>query len=180
MIKTQNKKIKIVKDEYIAVTQKNKRYKMNSLFSEDLKINNKKADIKIFESEDGFTYLVWKNRKYQAEITDKSQNKYTVLLNGVSYWFSVESPISYKRKKYLDKHKEKSKTEAIIAPMPGKIVDLLVEENAEIKEGEPILILEAMKMQNEISSHVTGKIKKILVKQNDSVAKDEVLLEIEK
>jgi biotin carboxyl carrier protein len=64
--------------------------------------------------------------------------------------------------------------------MPGKIVDLLVEENAEIKEGDPILILEAMKMQNEISSHVTGKIKKILVKQNDSVAKDEVLLEIEK
>jgi hypothetical protein len=106
MIKAQNKKVKILKDEYIAVTQKNKRYKMNSLFSEDLKINNKKADIKIFESEDGFTYLVWKNRKYQAEITDKSQNKYTVLLNGVSYWFSVESPISYKRKKYLEGKKQ--------------------------------------------------------------------------
>ena len=175
-----NKKSKIVKDEYIAVTHKHKRYKINSLFSEDLKINNKKADIKIFENEEGFTYLVWKNKKFLAEIIDKNQNKYTVLLNGVSYSFSIESPISYRRKRYLDKHKEKSKIEKIIAPMPGKIVDLLVEENAEIKEGEPILILEAMKMQNEISSHVTGKIKKILVKQNDSVAKDEVLLEIEK
>lgn len=179
-MKLNTKKSKIVKDEFIAVSQNNKRYKINSLFSEDLKINNKKADIKIFENEEGFTYLVWKNRKYQAEITEKNQNKYTVLLNGISYSFSIESPISYKRKKYLEKQKEKSKTEAIIAPMPGKIVDLLVEENTEIKEGEPILILEAMKMQNEINSHVTGKIKKILVKQNDSVAKDEVLLEIEK
>ncbi len=179
-MKLNTKKSKVVKDEFIAVTQHNKRYRINSLFSENLKINNKKADIKIFENEEGFTYLVWKNRKYQAEITEKNQNKYTVLLNGISYSFSIESPISYKRKKYLEKHKEKSKTETIIAPMPGKIVDLLVEENTEIKEGEPILILEAMKMQNEINSHVAGKIKKILVKQNDSVAKDEVLLEIEK
>ncbi len=179
-MKSKDKKNKIARDEYIAVTKKNKRYKINSLFSENLRINNKKADIKIFENEEGFTYLVWKNKKYQAEITEKNQNRYTVLLNGNSYSFSIESPISYKRKKYLEKHKEKSKTEAIIAPMPGKIVDLLVEENTEIKEGEPILILEAMKMQNEINSHVTGKVKKILVKQNDSVAKDEVLLEIER
>jgi pyruvate carboxylase subunit B len=64
--------------------------------------------------------------------------------------------------------------------MPGKIIELLVEENAEIKEGEPIVILEAMKMQNEINSHVAGKVKKIHVKQFDSVAKDELIIEIER
>lgn len=179
-MKLYSKKRKNSAEEYIAVSQSNKRYKIDNPFSEEPKINSKKADIKIFESEEGFTYLVWKNKKYLAEIVEKNQNKYTVLLNGVSYSFSIESPISYKRKKYLEKNKTKSKTEAIIAPMPGKIIDLLVEENTEIKEGEPIMILEAMKMQNEINSHVTGKVKKILVKQNDSVAKNEVLLEIEK
>ena len=179
-MKLYSKKSKNIGEEYIAVTQKNKRFIINNPFSEEPKINNKKADIKIFESEEGFTYLVWKNKKYLAEIIEKNQNKYTVLLNGVSYSFSIESPISYKRKKYLEKHKTKSKTEIIVAPMPGKILELLVEENAEIKEGEPIIILEAMKMQNEINSHVSGRITKILVKQNDSVAKNEVLLEIEK
>ena len=179
-MKIYGKKNKIADDEFIAVSQGKKRYKIINPFCEEPKINNKKADIKIFESEEGFTYLVWKNKKYSAEIIEKNQNKYTVLLNGVSYSFSIESPISYKRKKYLDKHSTKSKTEPIVAPMPGKIIDLLVEENAEVKEGEPILILEAMKMQNEINSHVAGRIKKILVKQNDSVSKDEVLLEIEK
>jgi len=167
-------------NEYIAVSQKDKKYKILNPFSEEIIINSKKTDIKIFESDDGFTYLVYKNKKYLVEITEKNQNKYTVMINGVSYYFTVESPISYLRKKYLAKHQIKNKIEQIIAPMPGKILELLVEENAEIKEGEPIVILEAMKMQNEISSHVSGKVKKIHVKQNDSVAKDELIVEIER
>lgn len=166
--------------EYIAVTQKDKKYKIQNPFSEEITINSKKVDIKIIESKDGITYLIFKNKKYLVEITEKNQNKYTVMINGVSYSFTVESPISYQRKKYLDKQQKESKTEFISAPMPGKIVELLVEENTEIKEGEPILILEAMKMQNEISSHVTGKVKKILVKPNDSVAKNEIIVEIER
>ncbi len=64
--------------------------------------------------------------------------------------------------------------------MPGKIVDILVEEGSEVKEGEPIIILEAMKMQNEISSHVTGTVQSVAVKKNDSVMKDDVLIDIQK
>lgn len=166
--------------EYIAVTPGNKKYVIRNPFSEELKINGHKQDIKIFEDEEGFTFLVFRNKKYLAEITDKSQNKYTVLLNGLSYSFTIESPISYRRRKYLEKHKEISKIEVVSAPMPGKIVELLVEPNSRVKEGEPILILEAMKMQNEIITQVSGKIQKIYVKAGDSVAKDEVLMEIER
>jgi biotin carboxyl carrier protein len=166
--------------EYIAVTPGNKKYVIRNPFSEELKINGHKQDIKIFEDEEGFTFLEFKNKKYLAEITDKSQNKYTVLLNGLSYSFTIESPISYRRRKYLEKHKEISKIEVVSAPMPGKIVELLVEPNSRVKEGEPILILEAMKMQNEIITQVSGKIQKIYVKAGDSVAKDEVLMEIER
>ena len=64
--------------------------------------------------------------------------------------------------------------------MPGKVLELLVEENARVKEGESILILEAMKMQNEITTQVAGKIRKINVRAGDSVTKDEVLMEIER
>ena len=166
--------------EYIAVTPGNKKYVIRNPFSDELKINGHKQDIKIFEDEEGFTFLEFKNKKYLAEITDKSQNKYTVLLNGLSYSFTIESPISYRRRKYLEKHKEINKLEVVSAPMPGKIVELLVEPNSRVKEGEPILILEAMKMQNEIITQVSGKIQKIHVKAGDSVAKDEVLMEIER
>jgi biotin carboxyl carrier protein len=166
--------------EYIAVTPGNKKYVIRNPFSEELRINGHRQDVKIFEDEEGFTFIEFRNKKYLAEITDKSQNKYTVLLNGLSYSFTIESPISYRRRKYLDKHKQKNKLEIVTAPMPGKIVELLVEVNTRVKEGEPILILEAMKMQNEIISTVSGKIQKIQVKPGDSVSKDEVLLEIER
>ena len=64
--------------------------------------------------------------------------------------------------------------------MPGKIIDIMVEEGAAVKEGEPIIILEAMKMQNEIASHVTGTVKSVEVKKHESVMKDDVLIEIQK
>lgn len=166
--------------QYFAVTPAENKYEIFNPFSEELKINGKKVEIKIFEDEAGFTYLEYKGKKYLAEIIEKNQNKYTVLLNGVSYSFTIESPISYSRRKYLEKYKQASKTESITAPMPGKIIELLVDENTAVKEGDAILILEAMKMQNEISSHVSGTVKKINVKAGDTVAKDEVLMEIEK
>lgn len=166
-------------DKYIALNSK----KFEIVFKpeeEEVLINKKKQDIIILESEDGFTYLLWKNKKYPAEIVEKNQNKYHILINGVSYNFSIETPISYKRKKYLKKHSRDSKTEFIMAPMPGKIVDILIDENAEVNVGDPILVLEAMKMQNEITAHVAGTIKKINIKQEDTVLKDDVLIEIKK
>jgi glutaconyl-CoA/methylmalonyl-CoA decarboxylase subunit gamma len=167
-------------NEYIAVTPADDKFVIRSPFSEDMKINGHKKEIRIFENEEGFTFIEFNNKKYLAEITDKNQNRYTVLLNGVSYSFTIESPISYRRRKYLEKYKHTNKTETIVAPMPGKIIELLVEESAHVKEGEAILILEAMKMQNEIIAHVAGKIKKINVKAGDSVTKDDVLMEIER
>lgn len=166
--------------EYIAVTPANKKFIIRNLFSEDLRINGHKEDIKITKDDQGFTVIEYKNKKYIAEIIEKNQNKYTVLLNGLSYIFTIESPISYRRRKYLEKFKEKNKTEMVLAPMPGKIVEILVDGNSAVKEGEPILILEAMKMQNEIIAVVPGKIRKINVKPGDTVSKDEVLMEIER
>lgn len=166
--------------EYFAVTPVGKKYLMRNLFSEELKINGRHEDVRIFEDEEGFTVIEYKNKKYLAEIIDKNQNNYTVQLNGLSYHFTIESPISYKRRKYLEKFKQANKVEMVTAPMPGKIVELLVEEKSDVKEGEAVLILEAMKMQNEIIAMVSGKVRSIRVKPGDSVAKDDILMEIER
>jgi biotin carboxyl carrier protein len=166
--------------EYIALTSQNKKYKIKNPFGEEIKINGKKVDIKIFDDELGFTYILYKRKKYLVEIVEKNQNKYTVLVNGVSYILSIETPISFKRKKYLEKTKSKSKTEFVGAPMPGKILDVLIEEGKHVKSGEALLILEAMKMQNEITAPVSGKVIKILVRKDEIVNKDDILFEIEK
>jgi biotin carboxyl carrier protein len=166
--------------EFIALSSKNETFKIKNLFTDDLKINHKKVDIQIFDDENGFTYLLFKNKKYHAEIIEKDQNKYKVLINGVSYVFTIETPISLKRKKYLDKQKAKNKVEILLAPMPGKIVDVLVEPGALVKNGEAVIILEAMKMQNEITAPIDGKVTKVYVKPNDIVNKEDILIEIDR
>jgi len=65
------------------------------------------------------------------------------------------------------------------APLPGVILDVKIKEGDEVKEGDLLLILEAMKMESEIAASVNGKIKKVNVKVGESVLEDQLLVEIE-
>jgi biotin carboxyl carrier protein len=168
-----------VSSKFIALTNKGMKYEF--YISEDniIRYKNKILNISINESE-GFTFIEFGNKRYPVEIIDRNQNKYEVLINNVSYTFTVETPFSFKRRQLLTNKQEESKTENIIAPLPGKILEIIVEEGALVHECEAVLILEAMKMQNEITSQFTGKVKKIFIKTGDTVMKDDVLMEIEK
>ena len=68
--------------------------------------------------------------------------------------------------------------EEIAAPMPGKILQLKVSEGDIVKDGDTLLILEAMKMENEIIANTSGNIKKINVAVNDMVDTGDVLMVI--
>lgn len=164
----------------IALSASNKAFEFKTPLEKKIKYQGKKVDIKLREDPNGFSYIVWKNKKYMLDIIEKNQNHYTVMINGVWHSFTVETPISLKRRRFLEKQGDSSSTVSIEAPMPGKIIDILVEDGAKVKEGEPIIILEAMKMQNEIYSHVSGIVTSIAVKKNDSVMKDDVLIDIQK
>ena len=72
------------------------------------------------------------------------------------------------------------KKEGVInAPMPGKILDIMVTEGDQVAAGASLMVLEAMKMENELKSPVSGIIKSIDIKNGDSVEKNQKLLEIE-
>ncbi len=162
----------------IALSSTNKAYEFKNPLERRIKYQGKTVDIKLREDPNGFSYIVWKNKKYMLDVIEKNQNRYTIMINGVWHSFSVETPISLKRKQYLEQQGESSSVVSIEAPMPGKIIDIMVEEGAEVKEGDPVIILEAMKMQNEISSHIAGEVQSVIVKKNDTVMKDDVMIEI--
>jgi pyruvate carboxylase subunit B len=65
------------------------------------------------------------------------------------------------------------------APMPGKILELLSSEGDEVELGDPVAILEAMKMENELKAPCAGTIQSISVTTGASVEKNQILLEIE-
>ncbi len=66
----------------------------------------------------------------------------------------------------------------VTAPMPGKILRILVKEGEQVKTGQGLLILEAMKMENEIPAPKDGVVKKILVKEGDTVDTGQALIEL--
>lgn len=67
---------------------------------------------------------------------------------------------------------------AVVSPMPGVILDIKVKEGDSVSEGQAVVILEAMKMENEIVSEFTGTVSAIRVKKGDTVDTDAVLVEI--
>jgi biotin carboxyl carrier protein len=88
----------------------------------------------------------------------------------------VRDPRSLRgRVRAVDDHGPKK----LIAPMPGKIVRVLVSQGAEVEAGTGVLVVEAMKMQNEIKSPKKGTIQKILVSEGAAVNAGDVLAIVE-
>ena len=114
--------------------------------------------------------------------------KYRITVNGVAYDVEVEemaaasgeevvtpaAPVA-PVKKAAPKVAGKSGSVKITAPMPGKIIDTKKKPGDSVKKGDPIIILEAMKMENEICAGQDGVIASIEVAAGDSVENGEVL-----
>jgi acetyl-CoA carboxylase biotin carboxyl carrier protein len=67
----------------------------------------------------------------------------------------------------------------VLAPMPGKILQVLVKVGDKVAEDDELLILEAMKMENPIYSTADGVVKEVKVKKDDAVDSDQVLVVLE-
>jgi biotin carboxyl carrier protein len=82
-------------------------------------------------------------------------------------------------KKYLQhKEWEAPNDKKLKAEIPGLVIDVMVKKNQKVKEGECVLLIEAMKMNNIISFVIDGTIKEIHVKKGEKVSKNQLLIEL--
>jgi propionyl-CoA carboxylase alpha chain len=65
----------------------------------------------------------------------------------------------------------------VVSPMPGKVVSINVKEGQDVVIGQPLMVLEAMKMQNVIRAEKAARVRSITVMENDTVAVEEKLLD---
>ena len=68
----------------------------------------------------------------------------------------------------------------LTSPMPGNVVSVLVSKGAQVKYGDPVIILEAMKMKNEIPAPIDGIIREIRVKEGDTIDSEDIIAIIER
>ncbi len=105
-------------------------------------------------------------------------NGYTVFLGARSDKFTVEDyEIARVKRKagIVDEDKDKK----VVAPMPGLIVSIACSEGDNVSKNQPLLIMEAMKMENDIKSPTSGVVRSISVAAGDNVDKGQVLIEFE-
>lgn len=106
---------------------------------------------------------------------------YKINVNGKSYEVEVESIEEAKSETVVKKqeHKQESlgetKTE-VLAPMQGKITSLKIDVGSNVKKGDVLMILEAMKLENDILCPVDGYVRQLLIKENDQVEINQLML----
>ena len=128
---------------------------------------------------EGYFHILHKNRSYQAEVVkaDRATKTFQIKINNKILHVAVKDKFDLLLEKMGLANGTSAKMNAIKAPMPGLVIDLKVKTGDTVKAGEPLLILEAMKMENILKSPAEGVIKNIKTKKGDSVEKGQVLIE---
>ncbi len=107
-----------------------------------------------------------------GDFSDKKARCRTLIIDGDKYRTRYNSKFE-KRKIWSNPNPKK-----ITSSIPGTIVKVYIKIGQEVKKGDPILLLEAMKMKNKILFPIDGKVKSIKVKEGERVPKDFLMLEM--
>lgn len=126
-------------------------------------------------------HILHDNASVKAQIlkSDFNNKSYSVKVNNSTYDVEIMNHLDQLVADMGFALNRNKKVDDIKAPMPGLILEINVKKGQEVKEDDPLLILEAMKMENVITSPREGIIKSIKVKQADTVDKNALLIEFE-
>jgi propionyl-CoA carboxylase alpha chain len=114
---------------------------------------------------------------FSVKIKDAAEG-YVLKLRGVTERVIVASPRGAELHKKIPEKVAADTSNLIMSPMPGLVVSISVAPGEEVKAGDGVAVVEAMKMQNIIRAERDGKIAKVLVAAGASVAADEVMIEL--
>jgi len=121
--------------------------------------------------------VLYGDASFEVDVQGKKEEEFEVLIAGDCYKFTL---MNEQRKALMRSGGKGAAGKAMVAsPMPGKVVKLLVAEGEEVKADQGVIVVEAMKMENELKSAVTGKVKEIFVKEGEVVESGAKLLLVE-
>ncbi|HEX4664722.1 MAG TPA: biotin/lipoyl-containing protein [Terriglobales bacterium] len=122
----------------------------------------------------GVLSLLIGNESHEVVVNSLQQQ---VTIAGVRYAVDVRDPRSWSTRRARARVQEGPKK--VFAPMPGKVVRVIAPAGTEVEQGAGVIVIEAMKMQNELKSPKKGKVAKILVAEGSPVNAGDVLAVIE-
>ena len=129
---------------------------------------------------------------YEPKVQKMGKGHYKVMLGPKSFEFTIRNGVVYEGARALDLEVRRARPELarsraggrktdgrIKPPMPGKVVEVKVKEGQAVAEGDILLVLEAMKMQNDLKSPMAGTVRKVNVSDGTNVEATTVMIELE-
>lgn len=141
-----------------------------------VRLDRREIQVSCFPLNGGALSLIVNGKSFEVRC-ERTADALQVALRGEVYECAVSDPRSLRTRKktgLADSGEQK-----LTASMPGKVVRIIAAVGDQIKAGQGILVIEAMKMQNEVRSPKDGQLKKLLVRQGANVLAGEVLAIIE-
>jgi biotin carboxyl carrier protein len=130
-----------------------------------------------------------RGNEYEVHINSFEDNVAEIDVNGSIYHVEMKEEVKTSKTPKLVRSKPVQTKEAkpkpvpglskIEAPLPGTIFKVKIKEGDAVKKGDQILVLEAMKMENNILAEIDGVVKKLYVSEGDAVLQGDILVEIE-
>ncbi|MBU1014062.1 MAG: biotin/lipoyl-binding protein [Bacteroidetes bacterium] len=165
----------------------------------EVKINDKLAKVELRTRVSNNVEIFIDGQKYDADVVMVERGVYSIILNGISYnveliengssknylvntlYDSFEIEVIDAESKYLKSRLKDlgDDSKVISTPMPGKVVKVLVKPGDNVKAGDTVIIISAMKMESEYKVKKDRIIKEVLVKEGDIVDGHQALIVIE-
>ena len=117
-------------------------------------------------------------KNHIVRLESNEETDYALVSNAKKYNVSCKSELDIIKEKYIGPDKSRFK-DKVISPMPGAVVKINVTEGAEVSKGDVLLVLEAMKMENEIKAESDCLVKSINISEKSSVDKGQLLITLE-
>jgi biotin carboxyl carrier protein len=144
-----------------------------------LKIEGKERNLKIINISHEKIEFMLDNEYHTAKYLENSTSKITIVVDGLKITFNKRPDLD--KIVYKNSGMESTTDSQIFlkSQIPGRVVSINVAVGDKVKKGDVVCVLESMKMQLSIKAHKDGVIKTVKIKQGASVAKNDVLVEIE-
>ena len=156
-------------------------FQIESSSEKEFLINGENTSVDWIELKDGKFHLIMDSKSYNAEVVsaDQESKEFTIRVNNNDYSLKVEDRFDLLLHQLGMDDMAGAGFADLKAPMPGLVLSVEVEAGQEVKKGDALLVLEAMKMENVLKSPADLKVKNIAVEIGQAVEKNQVLLEFE-
>lgn len=142
-------------------------------------LNDKEVSGNFIKINDYQFHFIYNNNSYNLEVIKINHDDKLMVLkvNSVRYTLNLKDKFDELLKNLGLDNLTAKKVSDVKAPMPGMVLSILVKEGDEVKKGDTLLILEAMKMENSLKASADGMVKKVVAVKGTAVEKNQVLIQ---